>query len=142
MRTYRKYLAWLAVVAFLFGPLTGLCTMQAWASAATAHGCPTAGAEDASCCCGDPCESHSGMEDPSPSDHCRQVQSLDDHWTPGPRVTVDRILLPTLQWATLSVAFQPETVRRAQAPWPVTYRPSVPVEAKSSLLAQGCALNT
>jgi len=54
---------------------------------------------------------------------------------------MERHILPVGQWAIVPAAFQPESVRRAQFPWPVIYRPAAPPEAKSSLLAQGCALN-
>jgi hypothetical protein len=100
------------------------------------------GADGASCCCADACDSHSGTDHPNPSDKCPQIQSSDDHWTPGPRVTVDRNLLPAVQWMMLPGAFEPESVRQGRAGWAVTYRPLIPPEAKNSLLAQGCALNT
>lgn len=141
-RRLPQHLAWLAIVALILGPLSGVCTMEASASDETAQACPMGSDDGASCCCDEPCESPSGSDRPNPSDRCDQLQSFDDHWIPGPRVSVDRTFLPAVELAVLPDLLQPASVQQARAPWPVTYHPLIPPEAKSSLLAQGCALNT
>jgi len=134
------------MLTLVFGPLVGLCGAPASAVAGTPKHCAmnqASGRSGASCCCDDPCGAESKDHAPGRMpENCPQANSADAHCPPVSRASLDRSQAFSVAWPVLPAAFQPEAVRAARSPWPVAYRPLIPPEAKSSLLAQRCALNT
>jgi hypothetical protein len=140
MALWQRHLASLAVLLLLFAPASGLCSQRG--PAGTAEGaCPMSGA-DTPCCCNEGCHEPADAQPEQSPDECPQMQRSDERLAPLPRagVAYQPVLSPLVY--TLPGSFEPESVRQGRLAAFVDYRPMIPPEAKSSLLAQRCALNT
>jgi hypothetical protein len=140
MVRFQQQFAWVAVLLLLTAPTFGLCT-QRDPGAAPAGGCSLRGAE-ASCCCEQSCDSPGDAKPQQSPDDCPRMQRADDRLAPSPRasMTYQPVASPFAYW--LPASFEPASVRQASLASLGTYHPLTPIEAKCSLLAQGCALNT